>query len=78
MRGMRKKLNTFMLQLPIYYIYLYWGKCGHCNNEAREIDCLYCRKVDAVLIASAKILEYEEASRHAAFMGNSSTVGHMC
>ena len=78
MRGMRKKLNTFMLQLPIYYIYLYWGKCGHCNNEAREIDCLCCRKVDAVLIASAKILEYEEASHHAAFMGNSSTVSHMC
>ena len=49
MRGMRKKLNTFMLQLPIYYIYLYWGKCGHCNNEAREIDCLCCRKVDTVL-----------------------------
>ena len=30
-------------------------KCGHCKNEAREKDCLCCREVDAMLIASAKI-----------------------
>ena len=35
-------------------------KCGHYKNEAREIDCLCCREVDAMLIASAKILEYED------------------
>ena len=34
-----------------------WCKCGHCKNEAREIDCLCCRVVDAMLIASAKIPE---------------------
>ena len=35
-------------------------KCRHCKNEARERDCLCCRDVDAMLIASAKIIEYEE------------------
>ena len=27
------------------------------QKQAREIDCLCCREVDAMLIASAKILE---------------------
>ena len=30
-------------------------KCRHCKNETREIDCLCCGKVDAMLTASAKI-----------------------
>ena len=29
----------------------------HCKNEAREIDCLCRREVDAMLIASAQIAE---------------------
>ena len=36
-----------------------WCKYGHCKNEAREIDCLCCRVVGAMLIASAKIPEAE-------------------
>ena len=36
-----------------------WCKWGHCKNEAREIDYLCCREVDAMLIASAKIPERE-------------------
>ena len=36
-----------------------WYKCLHCKNEAREIDCLCCRKVDAMLISSVKIPERE-------------------
>ena len=28
-----------------------WCKCRHCKNEAREIDCLCCREVDAIIIA---------------------------
>ena len=24
-------------------------KCGHCNNEERDIDCLCCRELDAML-----------------------------
>ena len=36
-----------------------WCKCRHCKNEAREIDCLCCREVNAMLIASAKIPERE-------------------
>ena len=34
-------------------------KCGHCKNEAKEIDCLWCREVDAMLTASTKIPEHE-------------------
>ena len=49
-----KKLNIFASQLPTYYIQ-YRFKCGHCKNEVREIDCLCCREVDAMLVASAKI-----------------------
>ena len=25
--------------------------CGHCKNKAREIDCLCCRVISAMLIA---------------------------
>ena len=32
-----------------------WCKYGHCKNEAREIDCLCCQEIDAMLIALAKI-----------------------
>ena len=34
-------------------------KWGHCKTKAREIGCLCCTEVDAMLIASVKILEYE-------------------
>ena len=34
-----------------------WCKCGHCKIEAREVDCLHCRGVDAMLFPSTKILE---------------------
>ena len=30
-------------------------KCGYCNNKARDIYCICCRELDAILIASAKI-----------------------
>ena len=36
-----------------------WCKCVHCKNEAREIDSLCCREVNAMIIASAKIPELE-------------------
>ena len=36
---------------------LNWYKCRYCKKEARQIDCLCCREVDAMLIASAKIPE---------------------
>ena len=35
-------------------------KYRHCRNEAREIDCLYCREVNAMLIPSAKIQNTRE------------------
>ena len=35
---------------------LKWCKCGHCKNEATEIDCLCCieTEMDAMYINSAK------------------------
>ena len=33
-------------------------KCEHCNNEARDIDCICCGELDAMFIASAKTPEY--------------------
>ena len=32
-------------------------KCGHCNSEARDIDYICWRELDAMLIALAKIPE---------------------
>ena len=55
-----------------------WCKCGHCKTEAREIDCLCYREVNAMFIASDKIPEREGSSHHADFMGNCSTVSHTC
>ena len=43
---------------------------GHCKNEAREIDCLCCREIDAVLIASAKILECEGSMSSSSIYGD--------
>ena len=42
-------------------------KCGHCKNEAREIDCLFCRMVDSMLSASAKIPEHKESISQPSF-----------
>ena len=47
-----------------------WCKCGHCRYEAREIDCLCCIEVNAMLIASAKIPERTGS--------NCLTVSHTC
>ena len=60
MRAIRTKLNIVTLYLlHIRIENLDWCKCGHCKNEARDIDCLCCREMDAMLIVSAKIPECE-------------------
>ena len=46
-----------------------WCKCRHCKNEAREIDFLCCREVDAMLSASAKIPEREGSISLSVFHG---------
>ena len=46
-----------------------WSKCGRCKNEAGKIDCLYCREVDAMLIALAKISEHEGTISRYSFDG---------
>ena len=50
-----------------------WCKCGHWKNEARETDCLLCREVDAMLIALAKIPEFQ-GTMH---LATSSFYGHL-
>ena len=35
------------------------SKSGYCNNKARDIDCICCRELDAMSIASTKIPEGE-------------------
>ena len=65
-----KKLNisaTGLLYIRIGN--LEWCKCGHCKNEAREIDCLCCREVDVMHIALVKILEYKGSILLSSFYG---------
>ena len=73
MKAMRKKRNVFKLQLSNY-----WCECGHCKNEAREIDCLCCRKVDAMLIAAAKIPKSDGSISPSSFYVNCPTTSHTC
>ena len=52
-------------------------KCGHCNNEAKEIDRLCCRELDAMLyLLQLKSQSAREASHHPAFIGISPTVSY--
>ena len=46
-------------------------KCGHCQNEAREIDFLCCREieVDAMLNNSAKIPQRKGSISPSSFYG---------
>ena len=46
------------------------NKCRHFKNEPGEIDCLCCREVDAMLIASAKISERKESISTSSFYGH--------
>ena len=70
MRATRKKLNIFTLQLSIYYkLEQEISISANGKNGAREIDCLCCREVDAMLIALAKILEREGITFPSSFYG---------
>ena len=42
----------------------------YCNSEARDIDCICCRELDPMLIASAKIPEREERISPSSFYGH--------
>ena len=59
MRAMRKKNKRIHVSAAdLQHIRkgnLDWCKCEYRENEAKEIDCLCCKEVDAMLIASAKI-----------------------
>ena len=45
------------------------SESGYCNNEARDIDCICCTELDAMLIATAKIPEREESNTPSSFYG---------
>ena len=42
----------------------------YCNDEARDIDCICCRELDPMLIASAKINECEGRISPSSFYGH--------
>ena len=42
----------------------------HYYNEARDIDCICCRELDAMLIASAKIPERQGRISSSSFYGH--------
>ena len=46
------------------------SESGYCNNEARDIDCICCRELGAMLIASAKIPEHEGRVSPSSFFGH--------
>ena len=73
MRAMRKKTKHIHASaanlLHVRIGNFDWCKCGHCKNEAREIDCLCYREVNAMLIASAKIVELEGSISPCRFYG---------
>ena len=58
-------LAAYLLHIKIGN--LDWPKCGHCKNEAREIDCVCCR--NAMLIASAKTPECQGSMLPFSFYG---------
>ena len=46
------------------------SKSGYCNYEARDIDCICCRELDALLIASTKIPQREGRISPSSFYGH--------
>ena len=55
-RPFAKFLRTSFLQNNFGRLLL---KCRHCNDDARDKDCICCRELDAMLIASFKFPERE-------------------
>ena len=62
-----KLLRTLFLQDNSGHLLL---KCRHCKNEVREIDCLCCREVVAMLIASAKFPQRDGSISPSSFYGH--------
>ena len=71
MRARRKKLNIRSADdlLHIRIGNLGWCKFGHCKNQLREIDCLCCKEVDAMLISPARILDRKGNISQSSFCG---------
>ena len=67
LRNSAKFLRTSFLQNNSGRLLL---KCRHCKSEVKEIDCLCCTEVDAILIVSAEILEYEGSISSSSFYGH--------
>ena len=71
MRARRKKLNIRSADdlLHIRIGNLGWCKFGHCKNQLREIDCLCCKEVDAMLNSPARILDRKGSISQSSFCG---------
>ena len=54
-----KERNILLHTIHIRIQNLQWCKCSHSKNEVREIDCFCYRKVGAMHIALAKVLEHK-------------------
>ena len=82
MRAMRKKLNVFMLS--IYDIYTFWNRkswlvqMGTLQNWSKRNRLFCCREVNAMLMASAKILEREESISPCKFILWVTACLHVC
>ena len=61
-----KLLRTPFLQNNSGRLLLKWG---HCNDDARDIDGICCRELDAMTIASAKLSEREGSISPSNFYG---------
>ena len=69
-----KLLRTYFLRNNSRRLLL---KCGRCNNEAKEVDYLCCRKLDAMLyLLGLKSQSASKASHYPAFVGICPTISH--
>ena len=70
--------RTFFLQSNSGRLLL---KYRHCKNEAKEIDCLCSREVDAMHIALAEMVEHLGGGGSilpSSFYGHLPTISHTC
>ena len=71
--------RTFFLQSNSGRLLL---KYRHCKNEAKEIDCLCSREVDAMHIALAEMVEHLGGGGPSivpsSFYGHLPTISHTC
>ena len=61
-----KFLNAFFTE----QLWTTASQSGYCSNEARDTDGIFCRELDAMLIASTKIPERKGRISRSSFYGH--------